>query len=83
MLNNFSSKILGGGSSKRICEITMTRGFTLIYVFSVAQYGHEQPATLAAHCRPLVTLMGHSIFANLDYHSAHLWSFCDLNHHRA
>jgi hypothetical protein len=30
MLNNFSPKILGCGSSNGVCEITMTCGFTLI-----------------------------------------------------
>jgi hypothetical protein len=67
MLNNLSSKILYCGSIKCVCEITLTSGFRLLYVFSVAQYGHEQLATLTAHCRPLVTVIGHSICANLVF----------------
>jgi hypothetical protein len=74
MLNNFSSKILYCGSSKCVCEITLTSGFRLLYVFSVAQYGHEQLATLTAHCRPFVTVIGHSIRANLVFAVAALVS---------
>src|SRR5262249_24920154 len=79
LLNNFSTKIRGSDLSHMVSEIrVVSSDQAFIQVFLRAQYGHEQRAAFATHRRPLASIVGHAIFANLDYRFAHLWSFVAL-----